>query len=38
MDRKNFWTSDQAKETETYKNQLHTDTYTFFVAGLQEDI
>ena len=38
MDRKNFRTSDQAKETETYKNQLCTDTYTFFAAGLQEDI
>ncbi len=38
MDRKNFRTSDVAKETEAYKAQLCTDTYTFFAAGLNEDI
>ncbi len=37
MDCKNFCISEQVKETKTYKNQLCSDMYTSFEAGLLED-
>lgn len=38
MDRKNFRATLQEKETAEYRNRLRDDSYTWFAAGLQEDI
>jgi hypothetical protein len=38
MDKKNYRASEEEKNTEAYRQQLKDDTYTWYAAGLQEDI
>ena len=38
MDRKNYRADEDKKNTEDYRQQLKDDTYTWFAAGLHEDI
>jgi predicted component of type VI protein secretion system len=38
MDRKNYRATEEERETETYKKRLEDDTYTFFAAGMHEEL
>ena len=38
LDRKNFHVSDMVKKTEEYRTNLRSDTFTFFAAGMRDEI